>query len=78
MELKFKVPKELEGEVRKLSQVELSLILAGMIKSELEKAARLKQIVSKSRLTEEQAINLGKQVNKSLHKRYKKLYPELQ
>ena len=78
MELKFKVPKELEGEVRKLSQVELSLILAGMIKSEFEKAARLKQIVSKSRLTEEQAINLGKQVNKSLHKRYKKLYPELQ
>ena len=36
-----------------------------------------KRIVSKSKLTEEDALKLGREVNKSLHKRYKKLYPGL-
>lgn len=36
-----------------------------------------KRIVSKSRLTEEDALKLAKDVNKSLHERYKRLYPKL-
>ena len=32
------------------------------------------KIVSKSKLTEEDALELGRKVNKSLHERYEKLY----
>ena len=35
------------------------------------------KIVSKSKLTEEDALDLGREVNKGLHKRYKELYPWL-
>lgn len=34
-----------------------------------------KKIAAKSKLTEEDALRLGREVNKSLHKRYKKIYP---
>lgn len=36
-----------------------------------------KRIVSKSKLTEKDALELGRKVNEGMHKRYKKLYPEL-
>ena len=35
------------------------------------------RIVSKSKLTEEDAMRLAKEVNRGLHERYKKLYPGL-
>ena len=35
------------------------------------------KIVSKSKLTEKDALELAREVNKGLHKRYKKLYPWL-
>ena len=35
------------------------------------------KIVSKSKLTEKDALELGRRVNAGLHKRYKKLYPWL-
>ena len=35
------------------------------------------KIVSKSKLTEEGAMQLAKEVNRGLHERYKKLYPGL-
>lgn len=42
-----------------------------------EKLERLKEIVSKSKFTEKDALELGRKINKSLHERYKKMYPEL-
>ena len=35
------------------------------------------RIVSKSKLTEEDAMRLAKEVNRGMHERYKKLYPGL-
>jgi len=35
------------------------------------------KIVSKSKLTEEDAMKLAREVNAGMHKRYKKLYPWL-
>ena len=35
------------------------------------------RIVSKSKLTEEDAMQLAKEVNRGMHNRYKKLYPWL-
>ncbi|MBI2129967.1 hypothetical protein HYU07_07095 [Candidatus Woesearchaeota archaeon] len=35
------------------------------------------RIVSKSKLTEEDALKLAREVNKGMHKKLKKLYPEL-
>lgn len=36
-----------------------------------------KDIISKSKLTEQDAEDLSKEVKKSLHEKYKKMYPEL-
>jgi len=36
------------------------------------------KIVSKSKLTEKDALELARKVNEGMHKRYKKLYSELQ
>jgi len=50
--------------------------------SEQEKDAEsfeiFKKITAKSKLTEEDALKLAREVNKSLHKRYKELYSELE
>ena len=37
-----------------------------------------KRIVSKSKLTEEDALKLAREVNKGMHNKLKKLYPELE
>jgi hypothetical protein len=42
-----------------------------------EKSEEFERIVSKSRFTEKDALSLGRKVNESLHKKYKKLYPGL-
>ena len=39
---------------------------------------RFNEIVSKSKLTEEQALELAKELKKSMHKRYKKIYTRLE
>lgn len=36
-----------------------------------------RRIVSKSKLTKKDALELGRKVNEGLYKRYKELYPEL-
>ena len=38
---------------------------------------RFQELVSKSKLTEKDAKELAKEVNKSMHERLKKLYPSL-
>lgn len=51
------------------------LIKQEKLRSDFEK---FKEIVSESKLTEEDALKLAREVNQSLHKRYKKLYPKLE
>lgn len=80
MELTFKIPKELEEEVRKVSEAELTSVVLQLLKLELMRRTRLLQarerferIVSKSKLTEAGAKALADKVNWSLARRYEKL-----
>ena len=70
MELKFSVPKELEEEIKELREIDVSLFITRTIKEEFEKLARLKRIVAKSKLTEEDVKELSEKVDSSLSQRF--------
>jgi len=67
---------DIAPELRERFELALAEVVKQFVKT--LKLSLAKEIVSKSKLTEEQALELAKEVNKSLHKRYKKLYPELE
>jgi len=72
--IKVDIPSKLKNE--------LGLILAKAAeefakKTEKEQYKKFNEIVSESKLSKENALKLGKELNKSLHLRYKKLYPKL-
>jgi hypothetical protein len=46
------------------------------IREKLSQLEILKQIASKSRLTEKDALELGRKINKSMHERMQKEYPK--
>ena len=72
-ELRVNIPKELESEFKAISKPELSMLVSKVLKDKLLKIIRFKKIVSKSKLTEEQAEELADEVSESLAKRYDKL-----
>lgn len=71
-ELKVEIPDELK-ELESASGINWQLAVEKRLKEEFEELARLKRIVAKSKLTEEQAKELSDEVNLSLAKRYEKL-----
>ncbi|MBS3097698.1 hypothetical protein J4209_02775 [Candidatus Woesearchaeota archaeon] len=71
-ELKVEIPDELK-ELESASGINWQLAVEKRLKEEFEELARLKRIVSKSKLTEEQAKELADDVNLSLAKKYKGL-----
>ena len=76
----FTIPNELKSKMEKFSWVNWSEIAREhAIKREKlhENFEEFNKIVSKSKLTEEDAMQLAKEVNRGLHERYKKLYPRL-
>ena len=66
--IKFDVPEELKEEFR--------LALAKLVK-EISDDAKIQELEDEEDKIRELSIKLGRKVNKSLHERYKKLYPEL-
>ena len=75
--LTLAIPKELKEEMDLMPELNWSEIARKAIS---EKAAEYKlfnSIVAKSKMTEKDALELGRAVNKGLHERYKKLYPGL-
>ena len=75
--LTLAIPKELKSEMESLPELNWSEIARKAISKEIKEYKLFKSIVSNSKLTEKDAIELGKKVNKALHNRYKKLYPGL-
>lgn len=76
----FSVKDEFKADMNKFPWVNWSEMAREELSKEIPKAEALekvKQIVSKSTFTEKDALELGRKINKSLHKRYKKMYPEL-
>lgn len=75
------VPDDVKPELNKFSWVNWSEVAreALMREEELRSAyEEFKRIVSKSKLTEKDALELSEKVKKSMHERYKKLYKEPQ
>ena len=71
-EIKFKVPEDFR-EFFKVDPLLLQIAFQKFIEEKLEEFKELERIVAKSKLTEEEALELGKLVNKSLAKRYERL-----
>ena len=75
--LTLAVPKELKSEMDSLPELNWSEIARRAISKEIKEYKLFKSIVSRSKLTEKDALELGRKVNKSLHERYKRLYKEM-
>ena len=71
-EVKIRIPDEL-NELALSKKVNWQLAISRKLNEELEELARIKRIVSKSKLTEEKATELSNEVNVSLAKRYERL-----
>ena len=72
-EIVITIPKELEEDFKKMDPLLLQLALQKFVKEKLEDFVIAERIISKSKLKEKDALELGKKVNKSLSKRYEKL-----
>lgn len=76
----FTVSDELKAKMDRLQWVNWSEVSREeAIKREMlhEDFEEFNRIVSKSKLTEKDAMLLAKEVNRGMHERYKKLYPGL-
>ena len=70
-ELTIEIPEELEQEMKEVSEIAVSLAVTKLVKTELERLARLKKIVSKSELTEKDVEELSKKVDEASAKRFR-------
>lgn len=64
------VPKEIKGRMESFPEINWSEVARQAFKQKLADLELLEKIKSKSTLTEEDAIKLGKELNKQLAKRY--------
>jgi len=75
VEITISIPEEIE-ELAYISKINWQLAILRKLKEEFEELAEVKSIVSKSKLTQEQADELADEVNLALAKRYEKLLKE--
>lgn len=61
---------DLKKEMDDFKELNWSEVARTAIKEKINQLRVLKSITSKSKLTEQDAIELGRKINKSLHKRY--------
>ncbi|WP_456474715.1 hypothetical protein [Candidatus Pyrohabitans sp.] len=69
-ELRIIIPEELKRKMERFN-IDWPSVARELLKREVEELSELKAIVSKSELTEEEALALGRKVNKSLARRFK-------
>ena len=70
-ELVIEIPEELREEMEELPKVNWQLVVRRSLKHELKEILELKRIISKSKLTEEDVLELSGKIDKSLSKRFK-------
>ncbi|MBI2044423.1 hypothetical protein HYT23_00030 [Candidatus Pacearchaeota archaeon] len=66
------VPEDIKKEMDEFRDINWSAVAREAIKSRLSQLVLFRSIVSKSKLTEKDALEIGKKINASLHERYKK------
>ena len=74
-EITINIPEEL-NELAKTSRINWQLVIARKLQEELEKSAKIKRVISKSKLTQKQADELAEETNTELAKIYEKLSKE--
>mgnify|MGYP001211381559 FL=1 len=75
--LTLAVPKDLKAEMDSMLELNWSEIARTAISKKVTEYKLFKSIVAKSKLTEKDALDLGKKVNEGLYKAYKKKLREL-
>ncbi|MFH1072558.1 MAG: hypothetical protein V1743_03975 [Nanoarchaeota archaeon] len=65
------VPEELKKEMDSTKEINWSAVAREAIKEKVSQLKILKAIANKSKLTEKDALELGRKINKSLHERYR-------
>ena len=65
------LPEELKKQMDEFVEINWSAVAREAIKGRLSQLILFKSIVSESKLTEKDALEIGKKVNASLHKRFK-------
>ncbi len=69
-ELRVLIPEELKRKMERF-KIDWTSVTRELLKKEVDELSELKAIVSKSMLTEEEALALSRKVNKSLAKRFR-------
>ncbi|MFH1316812.1 MAG: hypothetical protein ABII01_04800 [Candidatus Woesearchaeota archaeon] len=64
------VPEDLKKDMDESKEINWSEVARTAIKSKVSQLRILKQITSKSKFTEKDALELGRKINKSMHERY--------
>lgn len=64
------VPEDLKKEMDNFNEINWSEVARAAIKIKVSQMKILKEITSKSKLTEKDALEISKKINKSLHERY--------
>ena len=64
------VPEDLKKDMDESKEINWSAVAREAIKSKVAQLRVLKAITLKSKLTEKDALELGRKINKSLHERY--------
>ncbi len=64
------VPESMKHEMDESREINWSEVARSAIREKLTQLKILKQIATKSQLTEKDALELGRKINKSLHARY--------
>jgi len=77
-DLKVKIPDDLKKDMKKIHYIDWSKVIRDSIRKKMSEISIMNNIAAKSELSEEEAKELGKKVNRSLHKRYKRIYPDLE
>ena len=72
VELKIELSEDLKRKMAELP-VDWSVIIAAFIRDKVFEWVRLRAIVDKSKLTEADALEIGRKVNAGLAKKYKEL-----
>jgi len=70
------VPEELKDEMDKSRFINWSEVAREAIKERISQLAILNKITKKSKLTEKDALEIGRKIKKSMHEKYKKEHPE--
>ncbi len=69
------VPEDLKREMDEFKEMNWSEVARAAIREKVAQLAILKSITAKSKLTEKDALEIGRKINKSMHERFKKEHP---